>query len=111
MTAALPTHRRDSTAARKAATSHAPRARSNASIILQAIRNYPGLTSKQLAEVTGIGREETARRTADLKRRGLVLDPKELKLENADGEYLWYESQPKPEKPETAIRWGEQLKL
>jgi DNA-binding MarR family transcriptional regulator len=40
--------------------------------VLAAVRETPGLTSKQLAERHGLDRHMVARRTADLRRDGLV---------------------------------------
>jgi DNA-binding MarR family transcriptional regulator len=40
--------------------------------VLEAIRRHPGLSTREISEVTGIDRHLLGRRAADLKKRGLI---------------------------------------
>jgi len=86
---ALPLSRRDDPASSIRAAERQVRsgkAYSAASLILAAIRAYPGMTAKQLESVVGIIAYTVRKRTADLRRRKLAYS----RRPRDGGDLRWY---------------------
>ncbi len=100
----LPTHRNDSPGSQQAARRHAEQAESHRAIILAWVMRYPGYTSKQIAEFTGIERHEAGRRLPELRDTHKKL----ISKIGDDGELTWW---PAPEKAGVEIKFGDNVKL
>lgn len=60
------------------------------SIVVAAVREHPGLTSLELADVCGLERHEVARRTADAETTGAIFKGPVKRQTNGRSAVTWY---------------------
>jgi transcription initiation factor IIE alpha subunit len=68
-----------------------PRMKSHLVSVVTAVKEHPGLTASELAELTGMGSVEVRRRLTDAKNKGLAYQGEIRKSRlNENREFCWY---------------------